>query len=148
MSNETKLILLQQLVSTLSMTGLIWFVQIAHYPLFAAVGRDQFPAYEAQHGVRTTCVVAPLMLIEAGTSLLLFRVSPTKIPWEASALGAALVFVIWVSTAFVQVPQHELLKKGFDARVWKRLVITNWIRTVAWTCRTLLLACVVWSLLD
>ena len=37
------LVLLLQAGSTLALSGLIWFVQVVHYPLFAAVGRDDFP---------------------------------------------------------------------------------------------------------
>ena len=37
-----ELILLTQVFATLFMVGLIWFVQIVHYPLYAKVGREQF----------------------------------------------------------------------------------------------------------
>ena len=43
------LILLLHTLSTLSMLGLIWFVQIVHYPLMARVGRVRFHAYETDH---------------------------------------------------------------------------------------------------
>ena len=56
-------ILLIQAAATLAMVGLIWFVQIVHYPLMAQVGRDSFAHYEASHTARTTWVVAPLMLV-------------------------------------------------------------------------------------
>ncbi|NIP85737.1 MAG: hypothetical protein GTO03_09310, partial [Planctomycetales bacterium] len=61
-------LLLIQLATTLMMAGLIWFVQIVHYPLFAAVGEGEFPAFERKHQRLTTCVVAPLMLAELATA--------------------------------------------------------------------------------
>ncbi|MCG8583206.1 MAG: hypothetical protein MI757_00650, partial [Pirellulales bacterium] len=64
-----ELILLLQLVSTLTMVGVIWFVQIVHYPLFGLVGTSDFGRYEQVHQNRTTRVVAPLMLIEAVTAV-------------------------------------------------------------------------------
>jgi hypothetical protein len=45
----TELVLLVHVFSTLSMVGLIWFVQIVHYPLFKMVGDDGFSEYERCH---------------------------------------------------------------------------------------------------
>jgi hypothetical protein len=50
-----------------------------------------------------------------------------------------LVF-IWASTAMLQMPMHGHLLAGADARAHRRLVATNWIRTVLWTVRALLAA--------
>ncbi len=54
--------------------------------------------------------------------------------WLALA-GAVLLAIIWASTALLQVPAHSRLERGFDAHVHRRLVRTNWIRTVCWTAR-------------
>ena len=70
-----KLILLTQVFATLFMVGLIWFVQIVHYPLYANVGREQFPEYEALHNRLTTWVVGPAMLVEMLTAAALLRYS-------------------------------------------------------------------------
>jgi hypothetical protein len=61
-------VLLIHALVTWFMTGLIWFVQVVHYPLMAAVGSPGFAAYEAAHSRRTTWVVAPVMLAEAATA--------------------------------------------------------------------------------
>ncbi|OZC02533.1 hypothetical protein BSZ36_05815, partial [Rubricoccus marinus] len=49
--------------------------------------------------------------------------------------GAALIGLIWASTAFIQVPLHNALGGAFDAEAHSRLVGTNWIRTVLWSLR-------------
>ena len=64
-----KLILLAQVWATLFMVGLIWFVQVVHYPLFAHVGRTQFPEYERLHNQFTTWIVGPVMLLELTTAM-------------------------------------------------------------------------------
>lgn len=61
------LVLLLQVVTTLFMVGVIWFVQVVHYPLMAHVGRAEAVAYEKSHTRRTGWVVGPPMLIELGT---------------------------------------------------------------------------------
>ncbi len=142
--SEARLLLLVHLAATLFMTGVIWFVQVVHYPLFAGVGPTEFSAYEQRHTMLTTWVVAPPMLLEAMTGVLLFWLRPVGVTTWQLVLGLILGLVIWLSTAWLQVPCHELLSRGFDAAVQQRLVVTNWIRTVAWSLRALLVLSMVW----
>lgn len=133
-------LLLLHSAATWAMTGLIWFVQVVHYPLFSHVGQAGFSRYELAHSSRTTVVVAPLMLVELACAAWLIVERPAQIPAAATWWGAGLVVVIWVSTFALQVPQHTVLASGFDAEAHGRLVTTNWIRTVAWTLRAVLAA--------
>ena len=128
-------LVLANLFATLTMFGVIWVVQLVHYPLFAGVGVDGFVAYEASHQVRITWIVFPAMLLELGTAVALLWLRPDIVPpWMVWA-GLALVGVVWLSTALVQVPLHSTLSAGFDGDAHARLVATNWVRTVAWTLR-------------
>src|SRR4051812_33203784 len=68
---STKLVLLANVASTLMLVGLIWFVQVVHYPQFARVGADSFPQYQSEHVRLTKWVVALPMLVEAATSAVL-----------------------------------------------------------------------------
>lgn len=120
------------------MTGLIWFVQIVHYPLFAVAGPDHFVAYEAAHTRLTTYVVGPLMLVELAACVMIVLGWGGHVRVGAAWGGAALLAVIWLSTAALQVPQHSILMNGFDPQAHRRLVDTNWIRTVAWSARGVL----------
>ena len=52
-----------------------------------------------------------------------------------SWLGFALLLLVWISTAAFQVPQHHILSSGFDRSAHRRLVNSNWARTVLWTAR-------------
>jgi hypothetical protein len=133
-------LLLLHAAATWAMTGLIWFVQVVHYPLFDHVGQAGFSQYELAHSSRTTMVVAPLMLVELACAAWLIVERPPQIPAVAAWCGAALVAVIWLSTFALQVPQHAVLASGFDPQAHSWLVTTNWIRTVAWTLRAVLAA--------
>ena len=128
-------VFLLHLLATLAMLGAIWTVQVVHYPLFAGVGADGWAAYEASHQARITWVVGPLMVLELVTAVWLVLDRPAALPAWSVVLGAALVGVIWASTAFVQVPLHTALGGAFDGDAHARLVGTNWIRTAAWTVR-------------
>lgn len=126
---------LLHLAATGTMFGLIWIVQVVHYPLFAEVGPERFTVYEAHHQVLITWIVLPAMTIELVTGVILTLRPPPPLPAAALWWGLGLIGVVWLSTAFLQVPLHRLLSAGFDADVHARLVGTNWIRTAAWTIR-------------
>jgi len=130
-----ELVLLTQIAATLFMVGLIWFVQIVHYPLFDRVDRPTFTAFEAEHRRRTSFVVVAPMVLEMATALLLLAWRPAAIPRWQPWLGFALLVVVWLSTALGQVPQHETLSKGFDESAYHRLVASNWVRTIVWSLR-------------
>ena len=133
------IILLIQILATAMMTGIIWFVQIVHYPLFTKIPKEGFTRYEQAHTVRTGWVVAPLMVLELGTALLLLFYRPLSIsPIYLAALGCLIL--IWLSTFLVQVPLHGVLEKQSDHRAMLILDRTNWIRTILWSLRLGLLA--------
>jgi hypothetical protein len=132
------LLLTTHLAATLFMTGVIWFVQVVHYPLFSMMGRSEFSKYEERHAALTNWIVGPPMLVELATALLLFWIRPADVSTWNLSIGLALLIVIWLSTALVQVPCHNALKRGFDAAAHRRLVWTNWVRTAGWSLRGLL----------
>lgn len=133
-----ELLLLSHAGATLFMVGLIWFVQIVHYPLFGGVGEDKFVAYAEAHSRLTSWVVGPPMLLEATTTAMLLFIRPAEIPAAAAWAGVALLAAIWLSTALLQVPRHTALGGGFDTNSHHFLVASNWVRTVCWSARGLL----------
>lgn len=138
---------LANLASTWFMIGLIWFVQIVHYPLMSEVGRDEFTAYETKHSAWTTWVVLPAMLLELGSAIALLVARPESMSSPLAWTGLVLVVVVWLSTGLLQVPQHHRLLIAFDARAHAMLVATNWLRTAAWSLRGVLLLIPLWHLL-
>ena len=128
-------IVLIHAASTWMMVGLIWFVQIVHYPLFARVGAAQFAAYAGAHSHLTTLVVAGPMVVEAMTAVFLVWYRPAALSPVLVWSGLGLVVTLWLSTAFLQVPQHERLANGFDVTAYQFLVSSNWLRTIGWSVR-------------
>ncbi len=132
-----ELIVLVQVASTLCMVGIIWFVQIVHYPLFALVGPDRFTQYERSHCGRITWVVGPLMVAELVTAVLLPWFLPASAEVRLAWFGVAVLAAIWIVTYAVQVPQHARLSHAYDDQLQRRLVLGNWFRTIGWTLRGL-----------
>ena len=134
---------LLHLIPTALMAGVIWFVQVVHYPLFANVGERVFRGYEEQHTRRTTWVVLPPMVAELALSLWVAARAPTALATLAW-LGAGLAVLLWLTTFAVQVPCHARLAAGFDAPTWRRLVRSNWLRTAMWSARLGIAVALLW----
>jgi hypothetical protein len=129
--------LLLNLATTLPLVGLIWFVQLVAYPLFAKVGPAEFGAYHEAHSRWITYVVGPLMVGELIASVALWM--DAAVPRWLAVTASALAVSTWFFTLFVSVPKHVVLSSGFDAQAHAVLVATTWLRTGAWTLRGALL---------
>lgn len=124
--------------ATLVMVGVIWFVQLVHYPLLAVIGTDRAVEVAREHQRRTGWVVGGPMAVEGVTTLILLVERPDGVgallPW----VSAVLLAVALGSTVLLSVPLHEKMATNPDDTVGRRLVVTNWPRTVAWTLRGVL----------
>jgi hypothetical protein len=141
----TALLTLLHFASAWYLVGLCWLVQRVQYPLMAGVGADSFAGYEQAHVSRIGPVVAPVMLVELASGLALLATGGDVFRRPVFLLALALLVLVWLSTFLVQVPLHEVLAKGFDAQAHTSLVRTNWVRTLAWSARGLLLLWLLWS---
>jgi hypothetical protein len=127
------LVVVAHAVATLVLVGVIWTIQVVHYPLFAAVGTDGFAAYEAAHSTRITALIALPWAVQGLTTVALLLAPPAGQPRWLVWLAAALAVVPVLVTVALSVPAHQQLADGFDAAAHARLVGTNWLRTAAWT---------------
>ncbi len=127
-------------VATWGMVGLIWMVQVVHYPMLADYSALRPVSAATEHARRITWIVGPFMAAEGVTALILLVERPDAIGAASAWAAAALLGVALGSTVLIQVPLHAQLSSGHDDTVAARLVRTNWIRTIAWTARGLVLA--------
>jgi hypothetical protein len=119
-----------RLIADVAMTMLIWLVQLVIYPAYYSIDQTLFISWHHRYVKTIGYVVIPLMFaqvvcvsfqsLEKLTPLLL-------ITW-------ALLLTAWITTFFLSVPcHHKLQENGKDNAVIRRLIQTNWIRTIAWT---------------
>lgn len=114
------------------MCGVIWFVQLVHYPMMARFDRERFCSIQLEHQSRTSRVVMLPMLLS-----LLASVGLMVVAFNIWSILNLLLTAVWCcSTAFWQIPLHNrLAATGFDAQVHNRLVQSNWVRTFAWSAQ-------------
>ena len=127
-----------QVVGSVGMFGVIWVMQVVHYPLMRFVSGEQFAHFETAHRTRISWVVGPLMLIEGVCVLAFLFAPPAGLAWWLPWMGAGVEAVAIGTTAFVSAPLHERLNAHFTQAALDRLIATNWIRTIAWTARAAL----------
>lgn len=127
-------ILLLNIFSTFFMCGVIWMVQIVHYPFFLRTDQTHFTEHIRFHGFRISFIVLPVMTAELISSLLLTLYSPDF--QTLHLIGLIMVLLIWVSTFLLQVPQHTELVVNFDEKAIQKLIHTNWIRTILWSVKS------------
>lgn len=117
---------------TMYMTGIVWFVQTVHYPLFLKVPDQARAMYCVAHVRLTSPVVIIPALIEISTACWIVYKEEFLWLWTANFL---MLILIWISTFTLQVPFHKALMSSGGREDAKWLVRTNWIRTVLWTVR-------------
>jgi hypothetical protein len=137
--NAADVALVAQAVASGVMCGIIWFVQLVHYPLLAMVTGEAGAGYADSNRLRTAWVVLPPMVVEAAAAAWLAAWPPAGLGRGVTALGAALLPPIWLSTLLLQMPLHRRLgREGTDPAIVGRLVRSNWLRTALWTVRAIL----------
>jgi hypothetical protein len=122
---------LAQLLVTSVLLGLIWVIQLVHYPSFAYVDQDRFQEFHHLHTSRMTWIVAPLMPLELGLAVCLLGLDIELL----TVLNLLSVLLLFFWTFFISVPIHNRLEHGYSKEYIQKLVFTNWPRTLLWTLR-------------
>ena len=145
-STSEAIVTIVALASVWAMTGIIWVIQVVHYPIFDAIERgiddEAWRRFGDRHRRSISFVVGPFMLAEGVTGLWLAVDPPGDIGRTLPLIALALMAVAYGTTALLSVPLHERLTDQFDPQAHGRLVATNWIRTAAWTTRALVVGVV------
>ena len=113
---------------------LIWMVQLIVYPGFFRISDRAFKSYHRWYTPRITVIVAPLMLAEACCAILWLMHDASL---KSILLILLPVVIVWLSTFALQVPIHSRLQKHASRKLVRKLVLTNWIRTAAWSVKAL-----------
>lgn len=132
-------IFLLNLVLSFIAVGLIWTIQLVHYPSMKYIPKDRFPEYHNFHSIRISILAIPLMFAELVTSTILLYQNLNNAIQTIFLVNLILVLLIWLSTFLIQVPLHNALSKEKNTEKLSKLIFSNWIRTILWTARSILM---------
>ena len=130
-------VLLGHLIFTSIMTGVIWVIQIVHYPSFHFIEKELYTAFQKFHMNKISIIVIPIMLAELITGMMLFLDKSSKSPFLT--ISIIILVLIWLITGVFFTKAHNELIAGYQELVVNQLVAMNWIRTLLWTLRLLLI---------
>ena len=132
---EFELLLKVNFISTSVMVGVIWVIQLLHYPSFHFINEKNYIEFQHFHMQRISFIVVPVMLIELASALLIAYF------FESSLTIILLAFVlgIWAITFIFFTNMHQKLTNGYDHSIVDRLVQINWSRTALWSLRLIIL---------
>ena len=133
-------LLILHAAATWFMVGLIWTIQVVHYPLFRNVPESGFIEYERSHTHRMGALLVTPAVVEIVTASALVWTRPDGIGLAPVVIAGALLAGIWIMTGAVQAPIHGHLSAGHDSILIGRLIRTNWWRTSMWSVRGVIAA--------
>ena len=132
---EFELLLKVNFISTSIMVGVIWVIQLLHYPSFHFINDQKYIEFQHFHMQRISFIVVPVMLIEVASALLLAYFFGSSL----TIILLALVLCIWGITFIFFTNMHHKLTEGYDHSIVDRLVKINWFRTALWSIRLIIL---------
>ena len=124
------------ILSTAILTGAIWVIQLIHYPSFRYIENKLFKAFMVLHIRGIMFFVFPIMVIEICTGSYLLLQGNLSLLYICAMI---ILYLIWLSTALIFSGYHSKLKNNKDDKIINNLVKYNWLRTVGWSLRLILL---------
>lgn len=129
-----------QLFSTFFLTGLIWVIQLVHYPSFHYIEENIFSTFAQFHSKRITRIVLPMMFIELISAFIILLASDLgQLSFTLFIVNFVIIVLIWSCTFCLSMPCHKELMREINKPIINKLIRTNWPRTVLWSFKSLLL---------
>ena len=128
-------VLLTHAAATIFMAGVIWTIQVVHYPLFLYADRGRFAPFHDEHSRRITWIVGVGMGFELLSAIALVASTPERVGQPLVVVAFGALVLVHAATVMLSIPSHNTLGRGWDDAAHHRLVSTNWIRTIGWSVR-------------
>lgn len=117
-----------QIMADCGLLVLICLIQVIIYPSFDYIETKNFKTWHIRYTWVISLIVVPLMLLQIGVELCHALVAEPRW-WRALLIGLVLI-----ATFSLSVPCHKKLQSmGKRTVIIRKLVLTNWIRTLLWT---------------
>lgn len=133
-------LLTTHLISTSIMVGVIWVVQLVHYPSFKYVNESNYIIFQKYHMSNISYIVFPVMFTELITAILILFFGEESLFFMLSLI---CLFLIWVITGVLFTKFHNILQKGKDLKMIEKMIKANWMRTLLWTLRLIMILFVI-----
>ena len=110
------------------MIGVSILAQFIIYPSFKKPGFKSFKTYHLNYTKKMFYIVAPIMLVELFSSILLVYKYLSKI----YLTSLFILILIWILTFVFIVPIHNFLAKMHNKQKVDKMIKLNGLRTIFW----------------
>lgn len=117
--------------------GVILITQLVSYPLLLKVDSNNFKLYHTFYIRYISYIVIPLMCIEVFINF--SNIYSLNSIYPKYFISTILLLFIWFSTILIQLPLHKNINHLYRKKVINQLIKSNWIRTVLWLSKLLVL---------
>jgi len=131
--NNDNIVINIHFASTAVMVGVIWVIQLLHYPTFHYIEKNNYSQFQKFHMNRISYIVIPAMVIEMLSGIMLVIINDDFI------ISFSFLVCIWIITFVFFTNIHQRLLSKYENTAVEKLVNLNWIRTVFWTVRLVIL---------
>ena len=124
------------LFTNLIMVGVSLITHFVTYPSFKLIKSNTFSEFHKSYTKKMLFIVAPVMILELISSLLLviFDISDNN-----TEIGLLItLIIIWLLTFFTIVPIHNKLRVNYNKDLNQKLIKLNGLRTILWILKLIL----------
>ena len=122
-------------LSTSLMVGIIWVIQLLHYPAFHFIKENDYVEFQHFHMERISLIVVPVMVLELFSAFMMVYYIQSNL----LILCLIILLFIWLITFIFFTKLHQSLLGGYDKTIIDKLVRINWSRTILWSIRLIIL---------
>ena len=118
------------------MIGISLITHFVTYPSFKLIKSSSFSEFHKSYTNKMLFIVAPVMILELISTLLLVNFDMSYKNIEISLLITLLL--IWFLTFFTIVPIHNKLTVNYNKDLNQKLIKYNGLRTILWIIKLIL----------
>ena len=122
-------------ISNLLMIAISILVQFIIYPSFKNPDFKNFNSFHLSYTNKMFYIVAPIMLTELSSSLILFYKNPSK----TYLISLFFLMLVWVLTFLFIVPIHKFLSTNHSIKKVEKMIRLNGLRTFFWFSKYLII---------
>ena len=124
------------LFTNLIMVGISLITHFVTYPSFKLIKSSSFSEFHKSYTNKMLFIVAPVMILELISSLLLVNFDKSDNNLEIGLL--ITLMLIWLLTFFIIVPIHNKLTLNYNKDLNQKLIKYNGLRTILWMIKLIL----------
>lgn len=139
--------LLLNLISTLLIAGVLWFIQLVHFPLINEMPAKNMVNNGYYHMQKILGIINLLFIIDFITIVFLLLLVNSDLSATLMLINILIFLFTVILTRITFLPIHQNLSKNPNSFLISKLINLNWIRTLVWSLKVLFMLIIFFEVL-